>query len=50
MRRPRHEFGGQPATRATYGLILSPPFCAGAMLVDPDACVIDHDMFEIRKS
>lgn len=42
-----HDLGSQAAMRATYGLILSPPFCAGAMLVDPDECAVDEDIFEI---
>ena len=32
----RHDLGGQSATRLAYGLIFESPFCAGAMLVDPD--------------
>jgi hypothetical protein len=46
---PRNDdFGGQAATRAAYCLILSPPFCAGAMLTGPDECAINEDLFGIR--
>jgi hypothetical protein len=43
-----HDFGGQAAPRTALWPDFESPFCAGAMLADPDECAIDENIFEIR--